>query len=126
MERAGDGRLRRSGTGVGDDAWDGGGDLRLDHAVSASVLNVEHGDLSAWGTSWSVRGTSGDDVLLASGSRGTVFTGLRGDDTFMGSSYDDTFRGGPGQDHALDMGAGVDTCVSVETVDGDPCETVTP
>lgn len=98
----------------------------LDHAVPASVLHIERGDLSAWGTSWSVRGTSADDVLLASGSQGTVFTGRRGDDTFMGSAYDDTFFGGAGQDHALDMGAGNDTCVSVETVDGDPCESVTP
>jgi Ca2+-binding RTX toxin-like protein len=98
----------------------------LDHAVPVSVVHIERGDLSAWGTTWTVRGTSAADELLASGSSGTVFTGRQGDDMFMGSSYDDTFLGGAGTDHSLGMGPGVDTCVSVEVIDGDDCESVTP
>lgn len=98
----------------------------LDHPVTLQVAHVERVDLSAWGTTWTVTGTAGPDMLLASGSWGTVFRGLQGDDTFMGSSYDDTFFGGTGQDHSLGMGDGTDTCVSVEVIDGNDCENVTP
>ena len=94
----------------------------LDHPVHLSVVHVERADLSAWGTTWTVVGTAGPDLLMASGSWGTVFLGGHGDDTFQGSSHDDTFRGGLGQDHALGMGDGQDTCVSVEVIDGNDCE----
>jgi Ca2+-binding RTX toxin-like protein len=98
----------------------------LDHPVTLTVAHVERADLSAWGTTWNVSGTSGPDTLLAAGSWGTVFTGRQGDDTFMGSSYDDTFRGGGGRDHSLAMGSGTDTCTSVELLDDGGCENVTP
>ncbi len=98
----------------------------LDHPVTIEVAHVERVDLSAWGTAWIVVGTAGPDTLMASGSWGTVFRGRHGDDTFMGSSYHDTFRGGAGQDHSLGMGDGADTCVSVEVLDGNDCESVTP
>jgi Ca2+-binding RTX toxin-like protein len=98
----------------------------LDHPVTATVAHFEAVDLSAWGTTWTIQGTTGDDQLGATGSWGTTFNGLGGDDTFFGSSYDDTFNGGPGTDHSLGMGAGTDTCVSVEVIDGGDCENVTP
>lgn len=94
----------------------------LDHPVSLSVAHIERADLSAWGTTWTVRGTDGPDLLMASGSWGTVFRGGHGNDTFMGSAYDDTFRGGLGRDHGLGMGDGVDTCVSIEILDDGSCE----
>jgi Ca2+-binding RTX toxin-like protein len=98
----------------------------LDHPVTATVAHVERVDLSAWGTVWSIQGTIADDDVSASGSWGTTFDGFRGDDTFWGSAYDDTFDGGPGSDHSLGMGAGTDTCISVEVIDGGDCEIVTP
>ncbi len=98
----------------------------LDHAVSLTVAQVERVDLSAWGTSWTITGTPGPDQLSASGSWGTVFHGRGGDDTFLGSAYDDTFRGGPGTDHSPGMGSGNDTCSSVEVIDETDCETVSP
>jgi Ca2+-binding RTX toxin-like protein len=94
----------------------------LDHPVSLSVVHMERADLSAWGTRWTVHGTDGPDLLQASGSRGTWFAGGHGDDIFSGSAYDDTFRGGLGHDWARGMGDGQDTCVSVEVVDGNDCE----
>jgi Ca2+-binding RTX toxin-like protein len=98
----------------------------LDHPVSLTVAHVERVDLSAWGTSWAITGTNGPDRLSASGSWGTVFRGLAGDDTFLGSSYDDVFRGGAGTDHSLGMGAGTDTCLSVEVLDETDCENTSP
>jgi Ca2+-binding RTX toxin-like protein len=98
----------------------------LDHPVVASVTSFERVDLSAWGTTWTIQGTNGNDDVSASGSWGTTFNGLRGDDTFWGSAYDDFFNGGPGTDHSLGMGVGNDTCVSVEVIDGADCENVTP
>jgi Ca2+-binding RTX toxin-like protein len=97
-----------------------------DHPVTLTVAHVERVDLSAWGTAWTVTGTAGPDTLFASGSWGTDFTGRQGRDTFMGSSHDDTFRGGVGHDHSLGMGAGADTCSSVEVLDGGDCESVLP
>jgi Ca2+-binding RTX toxin-like protein len=97
-----------------------------DHPVVLIVADVERVDLSAWGTSWTISGTSGPDRLSASGSWGTVFQGRGGDDTFLGSAYDDIFRGGLGTDHSLGMGAGTDTCSSVEVIDETDCENTTP
>jgi Ca2+-binding RTX toxin-like protein len=98
----------------------------LDHPVSLTVVHVEQVDLSAWGTAWTIDGTSGPDRLSASGSWGTVFHGRGGDDTFLGSADDDTFHGGLGTDHSLGMGAGTDTCSSVEVIDETDCENTTP
>jgi hypothetical protein len=50
------------------------------------------------------------------------FDGLDGDDVFWGTSGDDLFNGGPGDDHSWGMFNGDDTCISVETIDGDDCE----
>jgi Ca2+-binding RTX toxin-like protein len=94
--------------------------------VTLTVAHVERVDLSTWGTAWTITGTPGPDTLSAAGSWGTAFTGRGGDDTFLGSAYDDTFRGGEGNDHSLGMGAGSDTCVSVEVLDSADCESVTP
>jgi Ca2+-binding RTX toxin-like protein len=90
------------------------------------VRRVEAADLAAWGTTWTITGTSGPDRLLAGGSWGTVFAGRQGDDTFLGSAYDDSFLGGAGTDHSLGMGVGDDTCVRVERFDTADCENVTP
>ena len=65
--------------------------------------------------------------MSASGSTGTHFQGLGGADVFSGSAHDDVFDGGPGTDRATQMGAGDDTCISVETLDPlaqDDCEHV--
>jgi hypothetical protein len=97
-----------------------------DHPVTLSVVHVERVDLSAWGTSWTITGTAGPDRLSASGSWGTVFTGRQGDDTFLGSAYDDIFRGGLGTDHSTGMGAGTDTCSSVEVFEENDCEVTSP
>ena len=100
--------------------------FRLDHPVISTVAHVERVDLSAWGTTWTIRGTSRADSVGASGSWGTAFIGLSGDDTFWGSSYADTFEGGPGHDHSRGMAGGIDTCRSVELLDEADCENVTP
>ena len=100
--------------------------FELDEPVISQVGHFERVDLSAWGTTWTVRGTTNDDDLTASGSWGTTFTALGGDDTFWGSSYDDTFAGGLGTDHSRGMGDGTDTCSSVELMDEADCEIVTP
>ena len=98
----------------------------LDHPVTSTVAHIERVELSAWGTTWTIRGTSGADDVSAPGSWGTAFTGLSGDDTFWGSPYDDTFLGGPGTDHSRGMAGGTDTCTSVELMDAADCENVTP
>ena len=97
-----------------------------DHPVTLMVAHVERVDLAAWGTSWTITGTPGPDHLSASGSWGTIFHGRGGDDTFLGSADDDIFRGGLGTDHSLGMGAGTDTCSSVEVIDETDCENTTP
>jgi Ca2+-binding RTX toxin-like protein len=75
---------------------------------------------------WSVQGTDGANRVFAQDTASTDFTGLAGDDTFTGSPGNDTFDGGPGTDHSLGMGAGDDTCISVEILDTPDCEHVTP
>lgn len=76
---------------------------------------------------WVVRGTAGDDRLsLADTAAGGTFRALDGNDTFRGSSADDIFNGGDGTDRSLGMGAGNDTCVSVEIYDVNDCEVQQP
>lgn len=110
--------------------WDmasGAMTFTLDKKIELTVRYVDVGIFVNWGTSWTVTGTTGDDMVTGAGipgGAGTTFDGLAGDDTFRGSDYDDTFDGGPGQDHSLGMGDGDDTCVSVETIDGADCEHV--
>jgi len=97
----------------------------LDHEISFSV-HVERMVLATTATSWTVTGTAGDDSLaMAQQSVGAIFTGLAGDDTFLGSEGDDLFDGGPGTDSA-DMWAGDDTCVSVEVIENLSCDHITP
>jgi Ca2+-binding RTX toxin-like protein len=95
-----------------------------DHPVTLTVARIERADLSSWGTAWTVIGTAGPDTLSAVGSWGTLFKGRRGDDTFSGSAYDDVFRGGRGSDRSPAMGAGTDSCWSVEVIEGSDCENV--
>lgn len=101
--------------------------LTLDSAPTTYggvVIGFEDASLSTYGATWSVTGTAGDDILHAAGTRGTVFTASDGDDEFMGSADGDTFDGGAGTDRSLAMGAGNDTCLSVETFDHPDCENV--
>jgi Ca2+-binding RTX toxin-like protein len=90
----------------------------------ASVDGVERLGLNTWTTAWTIDGTPGDDDVAAGGSAGTTFRAQAGDDVFSGSAADDIFDGGPGTDRARAMGAGDDTCVSVEQIDQDDCEQV--
>ena len=98
--------------------------LTLDTPLDATVSHFEDADLLTYGTSWTVTGTEGPDILHATGTRGTIFTALGGDDQFMGSGLNDTFLGGAGNDRSLGMGDGDDTCVSVELFDYPDCENV--
>jgi Ca2+-binding RTX toxin-like protein len=103
--------------------------LNLGTPIILTVEDIESGDLSTYGTAWNVTGTDGDDTLTAAGTSGTTFHGLVGDDTFMGSTFDDLFDGGPGTDHSLGMGENganddSDTCISVEVFDVADCENV--
>jgi len=100
--------------------------LTLDTPLVATVSGFEDATLSTYGTAWSVTGTEAADILGATGTRGTTFTALGGNDQFMGSSSDDTFLGGAGTDRSLGMGVGDDTCTSVETLDYPDCENITP
>jgi Ca2+-binding RTX toxin-like protein len=76
---------------------------------------------------WLVRGTDGNDRLsLANTAAGGTFHARAGDDAFRGSSADDIFDGGGGTDHSLGMGAGNDTCISVETYAVNDCEIQMP
>jgi Ca2+-binding RTX toxin-like protein len=95
-------------------------------AIVAGAAGFEEGHLSTFGATWTVRGTTGDDLMSAGSVKATTFTALAGDDTFLGSAYDDTFDGGPGTDRSLGMGAGDDTCISVEAFDVADCEHVLP
>ncbi len=94
-------------------------------AITLAASGFEEGGLSTFGAStWTVRGTSGPDIIRVGNGDGTKFTGLGGDDSFLGTAGDDTFNGGPGTDHSLGMGVGDDTCNSVEVFDFDDCEHV--
>jgi Ca2+-binding RTX toxin-like protein len=98
----------------------------VDIPIQLSATAFEKGDLSTFGASWIVFGTPNADAIEAGSIHAIVFYGAAGDDTLLGSAGDDTFNGGPGTDHSLGMGVGDDTCISVETIDGDDCEHVTP
>jgi Ca2+-binding RTX toxin-like protein len=94
--------------------------------ISITASSFAEADLSTFGATWSVTGTNGPDSVSIGSTNGGEFDGLGGNDTFLGSASDDTFNGGPGDaDHSLAMGVGIDTCISVEIIDGDDCEIVT-
>jgi Ca2+-binding RTX toxin-like protein len=92
----------------------------------ATVSNVEVVDLTRDGARWEVWGTGSGEEVSAAGERGTVFHAREGDDVFAGSAGDDRFEGGPGTDTARFLGAGTDTCVSVEVLEQLDCEIVLP
>jgi Ca2+-binding RTX toxin-like protein len=103
------------------------GDLELtlnDTPITATVLSIEDANLSTYGTAWTVTGSDKSEALQASGTRGTAFTALGGDDQFSGSDSGDMFDGGEGTDRSLAMGAGTDTCRSVEVFDYPDCEVI--
>lgn len=111
--------------------WDmASGDMTftLDGTVSLSVIRIERAALATSGTSWTITGTAGDN-LIGSDANGTApvsFYGRKGDDVFRGTDGDDLFDGGPGHDRSAAMFDGDDTCISVEVFDYDECENVSP
>lgn len=100
--------------------------FELDHPVLATVSGFEQADITSFGATWLIEGTTGGDQVSGGGTAQTTFLGRAGDDVFTGSAGDDTFAGGQGIDHSLGMGAGDDTCISVEIIDAGDCESVTP
>jgi Ca2+-binding RTX toxin-like protein len=98
--------------------------LTVDYPLTATVRRIEHADLSTYGTAWAITGSDKAETLRASGTAGTVFTALGGDDQFSGSAADDAFDGGAGNDRSLGMGDGDDTCTGVETFDYPDCENI--
>jgi hypothetical protein len=100
--------------------------IDVDRPLVVTAAGIQRGVLSTYGTAWTVTGTDGADELSGSGTTGTTFNGLAGNDRFQGSASDDTFHGGPGVDRSLGMGVGDDTCTSVEILDAPDCEHVTP
>jgi len=95
--------------------------------IRLTVVHIDQVWLATPRTTWTVTGTAGDDSVsgdTASRFSSVRFYGLGGDDVFDGTSGDDVFDGGPGHDHSLSMGDGDDTCISVETIDGNDCEHV--
>jgi Ca2+-binding RTX toxin-like protein len=120
-----EGRREAASTGTWNMAT---GDLSftLDDTTRLSVSDIERASLPGWGTAWTVTGTSGDDFVGgdANTSSPVTFFGRGGDDSFRGTEGDDLFDGGSGDDHSYGMGAGDDTCVSVETIDQADCEHV--
>jgi Ca2+-binding RTX toxin-like protein len=110
-------------------SWDmGSGALVLDFEGEQRLTasGFEEGNLSTFGAAWSVTGTDGDDTVNVGSMHESTFLGLGGNDSFLGSAFDDTYDGGPGTDRSLGMGAGVDTCRSVELLAPDGCESVSP
>ena len=109
--------------------WDmstGAMTLTLDHPISL-VVPIHRAVLATSGTSWTVTGGPGNDVLSGnpdSTSSPVTFDGLAGDDAFKGTDGDDVFNGGSGTDHSYGMLGGDDTCISVEIIDGSDCEHV--
>jgi len=101
-------------------------DLTLGTAQRVTVTGFEIADLSTFGASWSITGTGADEDVSVGSMRGSTFLGLGGDDEFLGSAFDDLFEGGPGIDRSHGMGAGTDTCRSVEVLEVADCETVSP
>jgi Ca2+-binding RTX toxin-like protein len=109
--------------------WDmGSGDLVVDSEgpQHLTASGFEEGDLSTFGAAWNVRGTDGNDMVNVGSMRGSTFLGLGGNDSFLGTAFDDSYDGGAGTDRSLGMGDGFDTCVSVEVLAPDGCESVSP
>jgi Ca2+-binding RTX toxin-like protein len=104
------------------------GDLTftLGDTIRLSAPNLERASLPGWGTAWTVTGTPGDDYVGGDWetSSPVTFYGLGGDDTFRGTEGDDVFDGGAGDDTSYGMGAGDDSCISVETIEQADCEHV--
>jgi hypothetical protein len=98
----------------------------LDAPVVVTATGFQDANISTYGTSWTISGTNGANAVSASGSVGTAFDARAGNDSFLGSAFNDLFAGGPGVDRSLGMGVGDDTCTSVEVFDTPDCETVTP
>jgi Ca2+-binding RTX toxin-like protein len=98
----------------------------VDQPFMVKASGFEAANLSTFGGTWDVTGTSGADSVNVGSTAGGTFRGLEGNDSFLGSAFDDVFRGGPGTDHSLGMGAGTDTCDHVEIFDAEDCETITP
>src|SRR3954454_12201211 len=109
--------------------WDMGSgamvvDFQGEQHLTAS--GFEEGNLSTFGAAWNVRGTDGDDMVNVGSMHGSTFLGLGGNDSFLGTAFDDSYDGGAGTDRSLGMGDGFDTCVSVEVLAPDGCESVSP
>ena len=101
----------------------GPGTVHFDAGVPSTfpAREFERVSLSTYGFLWTITGTPAGERVDGSGSRGTTFQALGGNDAFMGSFYDDTFHGGPGTDRNLGMGVGTNTCISVEIDDDGTC-----
>jgi Ca2+-binding RTX toxin-like protein len=100
--------------------------LDVEGAQHLTSSGFEAGNLSTFGASWAITGTTGPDDVNVGSMRSSTFDARGGNDQFLGSAFDDTFNGGGGSDQSLGMGAGEDTCISVEVLASDGCENVTP
>jgi Ca2+-binding RTX toxin-like protein len=101
--------------------------VTLGHKIRLTVSHIDSAYLETPATAWSVTGTTGDDKVYGdtvTDLSSVNFDGLAGDDVLSGTAGDDVFNGGPGDDHSWGMFNGDDTCISVETIDGDDCEHV--
>ena len=96
--------------------------LTFDTTISFTASGFDFATFNTPGTSWDVTGTTASDDINAAGTSGTHFQGLGGDDAFFGSPSDDVFDGGDGTDTDQGMGAGDDTCISVEVSPPGDCE----
>ena len=96
--------------------------ITFNSKVSLTATSFAFANFNTYGTSWDVTGTTNADDLSAAGTSGTHFQALGGDDTFFGSPDDDVFDGGDGTDTATAMGAGNDTCISVEVSPPGDCD----
>jgi Ca2+-binding RTX toxin-like protein len=96
--------------------------ITFNSTVSFAAEDFEFASFNTYGTSWDVTGSDDADDLNASGTAGTHFQALGGDDSFFGSVEDDVFDGGDGTDTAQAMGAGNDTCISVEVSPPGDCD----
>jgi Ca2+-binding RTX toxin-like protein len=119
---------RKGATSTG--TWDmatGAMTVTFDREIQLSVPHIDQAYLETPRTAWSITGTTGDDQVFGdtvSNLSSVSFDALDGDDVFEGTGGDDLFNGGPGNDHSWGMYNGDDTCISVETIDGDDCEHV--
>lgn len=109
--------------GEGNDAVNGGGDIRdrVDFFFSASavVVDLTAGTATGEGTDTltgigQVFGSKHDDTITGDANANTLLGGP-GNDSVSGADGDDTLDGGDGTD-TLDGGIGTDTCTNGETV----------